>query len=115
MDQIAVWSAAKKDEERSECAYVFGLKAQLDGNMAQAVDWYRVTREGGRGNTGEVQWSSDALESLRASYTSLAVLTEAAKAAKAGREPAPDAKGADAGVAPRKPAGMPATNPPPKP
>ena len=115
MDQIAVWSATKTTEERAECAYVFGLKAQLDGDVAQAVDWYRVTREGGRGDAGEVRWSIDALHALRASYKSLAVLTEEARAKRAEREGPPGAQAPDADAAPQRPVGMPATNPPPKP
>ncbi len=128
MDQVAVWSAAKNEDERAECAYVFGVKTQLDGDVAQAVDWYRVTRERRRGNADDVQWpvgvwAADALEALRSAYKSIAVLTDEAKAARATRETANAAPGADAGAASgvrrtgaaQKPVRMPATNPPPRP
>jgi hypothetical protein len=82
-DQASVWSAAKNEHDRPEATWVFGLKAQLDGDIAQAVDWYRVTMEGGRANSGEVQWSSDALELLRDEYKSLALLSKEAKSAPA--------------------------------
>jgi len=129
MDQVAVWSAAKNEEQRAECAYVFGLETQLQGDVAQAVDWYRVTREGRRGNAGGAEWpvglwAEDALASLRSAYKSIAVLTDEAKAARVARDAAKAGAGADAGAASdgarrgspaQKPVGMPATNPPSKP
>jgi len=80
IDQAGVWEAIKDDHDRAGCTYVFGLKAQLDGDIAQAIEWYRITVEGGRNNSSEVQWASDALALLRASDKSIALLTAEAKA-----------------------------------
>jgi hypothetical protein len=82
-DQPTVWEAAKTDQNRPECTWIFGLKAQLDGDIAQAIEWYRVTMEGGRANSGEVQWSSDALEGLRKQSKSVALLSKEAKGGSA--------------------------------
>jgi hypothetical protein len=79
-DQSAVWSAVKNDHDRTMVSWVFGLKAEHDGDIAQAVDWYRATMEAASGNSGEYQWSSNGLESLRDAYKSLALLTREAKA-----------------------------------
>jgi hypothetical protein len=80
LDQASIWASAKDDHDRSVAAWVFGFRAQHDGDIAQAVDWYRATLEAARGNSGEYQWSSDGLESLRGAYKSLALLTKEAKA-----------------------------------
>jgi hypothetical protein len=91
IDQQGVWQALTSEGDRAECAYVFGLKAELDGDVAQAVDWYREALRG-PDKSGELQWAGDALATLRDAHKSLAVLTAEAKARKAGREaPAPDA------------------------
>jgi hypothetical protein len=91
LDQQGVWQALASEGERAECAYVFGLKAELDGDVAQAVDWYREALRG-PGKSGELQWAGDALSAVRDAHKSLALLSAEARARKADREaPAPDA------------------------
>jgi hypothetical protein len=89
VDQDSVWAAVASEQDLTECTYVFALKAQLDGDVAQAADWYRHTVARGRGGSAALQWASVALGALRASHASLGLLSAEAKERKAAREATP--------------------------
>jgi hypothetical protein len=106
LDQQNVWQALVSEGDRAEVAYAFGLKAELDGDVAQAVDWYRDALRG-PGKSGELKWAGDALAALRDAHKSLAVLAAEAKTRKAAREAVREAPAPDAGSAPKPSAASP--------
>jgi len=53
-----VWAAAGMNpKRRAEAIYFFGIKAQSENDVENAVRWYRVAVESGRNKQGEVGWS----------------------------------------------------------
>lgn len=47
-DESVVWRAAQNDEQRSIGSWALGLRAESDGRLAAANDWYQVGFELGR-------------------------------------------------------------------
>ncbi len=70
---------AQSEPKIKAIAYFLGLKAQLNGLLAEASDWYRVAVETGATQTGEYRWAYNTLYDWYARGNSLAILTEKLK------------------------------------
>jgi tetratricopeptide (TPR) repeat protein len=74
LDADTLWKVSDGADHRPEAAWILGLKAELEGDLPTAIHWYRACMQGGRGNSGEVQWSSDSLSGWSDAQKSLSVL-----------------------------------------
>jgi tetratricopeptide (TPR) repeat protein len=52
---------AKSTQQRCENAYYLGLRAQSEGRLEDASDWYRISVESGLTNMGEYRWAHNQL------------------------------------------------------
>jgi hypothetical protein len=60
-DQRHVLELATEPKKRCEIAYYVGLRAQGEGRLADASDWYRISTETGLERNGEYRWAYNAL------------------------------------------------------
>jgi lipoprotein NlpI len=52
---------AKSTQQRCENAYYLGLRAESEGRLEDASDWYRISVESGLTNMGEYRWAHNQL------------------------------------------------------
>jgi hypothetical protein len=83
-DRDAVWRATQGGG-RSVAAWVFGQRADSEGDVEHAVAWYRIAEQTGRQTSGEVRWSRQALPQIQKDGRSLAAVAEQRKRAWAER------------------------------
>ena len=70
---------ASSGKRACEASYYIGFKADRQGDLATAADWYRASVENGTPRDGEYRWASDRLAIWSNSNRSMARLADAAR------------------------------------
>jgi tetratricopeptide (TPR) repeat protein len=82
-DENEVLSEAQSTQQRCEVSYYLGLRAQSEGRLKDASDWYRISIESGMQNMGEYRWAYNQLYLWEGEGKSLErIATEAGTAAR---------------------------------
>jgi hypothetical protein len=76
--------AASPGKRACEAAYYLGLRAERNGDLATAADWYRASVENGTPKDGEYRWAAQRLGAWTSAERSLARLTAEARREAAG-------------------------------
>ena len=62
---VPVLELGTADDRKTEVAYYAGLKAESEGRLADANNWYQVVLELGKTREGEYRWAHTRLYSWR--------------------------------------------------